>query len=112
MLAFLYTESKTPIVHVRTLWADAPRLFAGVSDAALANMTAQERADVRLKTAQRLNLELVLEWSPYFSSAQEDRRGVPGWAAYGEIMQACCCWPFLVVVCYQQLVCVRFSCVI
>ena len=87
MLAFLYTESKTPIVHVQTMFSDSWRTICKVSEASHAAMTPQERADVRLKAAQRLNLDFLLEWSPYFPSVGEDLTGVPAFACNAELMQ-------------------------
>jgi hypothetical protein len=86
MLPFLYTETRTPIVHVQTMFADSWRTVAHVPEASHTAMSAQERGDVRLKAAQRLNTAFQLEWSPYFPSALgEDRAGVPEWVGHAKL---------------------------
>lgn len=79
MLGFLTTESKTPIVHVNTLFNDSWTEVCKLSVQAFEGMTQQERLEVRTRTAQRLNFEFLLEFSPYFDCPMEDRGGVPAW---------------------------------
>jgi hypothetical protein len=87
MLGFLMTENTTPIMHVQTLFSDSWQAICNVPEVAYSTMTGGERAEVRLKAAQRLNLKFLLEWSPYFASTGEDRSGVPQWASYTAMMK-------------------------
>jgi hypothetical protein len=87
MLGFLTTESLTPIVHVNTMFPDAWSLVSRVDAAALAAMSASDRADVRQKSAQRLNSAFLLDFAPYFDNPAEDRTGVPEWASKRAIME-------------------------
>eukprot|EP00892_Ulva_mutabilis_P003500 jgi/Ulvmu1/1521/UM011_0251.1 len=87
MLGFLTTESKTPIVHVNTLFQDSWVGICKLSGAALDGMTNQERLEIRNRTAQRLNLEFMLEFSPYFDCAAETRTGVPGWKSAKALLE-------------------------
>jgi hypothetical protein len=79
MLGFLTTESKTPIVHVKTLFSDSWATICKMPASAVAGLSLQDRADVRVKAAQRLNMDFLLEWSPYFKSDAEDRSTCPAW---------------------------------
>ena len=100
MQPFLYTETRTPVVHVQTLFADAWRPLCNVSEAAAASMSQQERGDLRVKAAQRLNTAFLLEWSPYFKTElDEDRTGAPGWATYSEVSVVLQYRPSLVCAC-------------
>lgn len=88
MLGFLTTESKNPIVHVNTLfhdsWADVCKLSAQAEE----SMTQQERLEVRVRIAQHLNLEFLLEFSPYFDCTAEDRGNVPAWRSKKALQEA------------------------
>lgn len=79
MLGFLTTESKTPVVHVNTLFHDSWADICKVSVTAIDSMTAQEKMEIRTRTAQRLNLEFMLDFSPYFDCTTEDRSAVADW---------------------------------
>lgn len=81
------TESKTPIIHVNMLFQDSWQTVCHLTPTFYAAMSASEHADVRTKAGQRLDLEFLLEWSPYFSSKNESRLGAPEWASFTAMMK-------------------------
>ena len=87
MIGFLTTESATPILHMQTMFGDSWETLCKLTSKSYEGMTTGERADVRLKTAQQLNLEFVLEWSAYFPSKREDRSRVPEWASHTALLK-------------------------
>jgi hypothetical protein len=103
MMGFLMTESKSPIIHVNTLFSDAWQTVCNLTPTAYAAMSANERADVRTKTGQRLDLEFLLEWSPYFSSKNESRLGVPEWASLAAMMKPLVAMPPWVAAWYRTI---------
>lgn len=77
MLGFLTTQSRSPIMHLNTLFQDSWESVCKVKPAAVECMSLHEKADIRIKTAQRLKLDYLLQVSPYFDCDEEDRSLVP-----------------------------------
>ena len=79
MLGFLTTQSRSPIMHLNTLFQDSWESVCKVKPAAVECMSLHEKADIRIKTAQRLKLDYLLQVSPYFECDEEDRSLVPSY---------------------------------
>lgn len=81
MLGFLTTSSKHPIMHLNTLFQDSWESVCKAKASAIDDMTSHEKTAVRVKAAQRLKLQYLLQISPYFESEEEDRSLIPSFCS-------------------------------
>jgi hypothetical protein len=64
-------------MHLNTLFQDSWELICKAKAAAIEGMNSHEKTEIRVKTAQRLKLEYLLQVSPYFECEEGDRSLVP-----------------------------------